>query len=192
MGSEMCIRDRGYAIPGSVLAVGVIIFFGKIDEFLNFIFEVTGEISLSGTLIIIIYAYSVRFLALSFGSIESSLSKVTPNMDAASRTLGMNSRKTLFKVHIPIIQKGVLASAILVFVDCMKELPMTLILRPFNFETLSTNVYQFASDELFEESALTALAIVLTGVIPVIILSNIISSENNQICLLYTSDAADE
>ena len=171
----------GYAIPGSVLAVGVIIFFGKIDEFLNFIFEVTGEISLSGTLIIIIYAYSVRFLALSFGSIESSLSKVTPNMDAASRTLGMNSRKTLFKVHIPIIQKGVLASAILVFVDCMKELPMTLILRPFNFETLSTNVYQFASDELFEESALTALAIVLTGVIPVIILSNIISSENNQI-----------
>ncbi len=171
----------GYAIPGSVLAVGVIIFFGKIDEFLNFIFEVTGEISLSGTLIIIIYAYSVRFLALSFGSIESSLSKVTPNMDAASRTLGMNSRKTLFKVHIPIIQKGVLASAILVFVDCMKELPMTLILRPFNFETLSTNVYQFASDELFAESALTALAIVLTGVIPVIILSNSISSENNQI-----------
>ena len=167
----------GYAIPGSVLAVGVSIFFGKIAEFLNFIFE----ISLSGTLIIIIYAYSVRFLALSFGSIESSLSKVTPNMDAASRTLGMNSRKTLFKVHIPIIQKGVLASAILVFVDCMKELPMTLILRPFNFETLSTNVYQFASDELFEESALTALAIVLTGVIPVIILSNIISSENNQI-----------
>ncbi|MFL2932336.1 MAG: ABC transporter permease [bacterium] len=171
----------GYAIPGSVLAVGVIIFFGKIDAFLNSIFEITGEISLSGSLVIIIYAYSVRFLALSFGSIESSLSKVTPNMDAASRTLGMNSRKTLFKVHIPIIQKGVLASAILVFVDCMKELPMTLILRPFNFETLSTNVYQFASDELFEESALTALAIVLTGVIPVIILSNIISSENNQI-----------
>ncbi|MBE18177.1 MAG: iron ABC transporter permease [Nitrospinae bacterium] len=171
----------GYAIPGSVLAVGVIISFGKIDEFLNFIFGITNEISLSSTLIVIIYAYSVRFLALSFGSIESSLSKVTPNMDFASRTLGMNPRNTLFKVHIPIIKKGVLASAILVFVDCMKELPMTLILRPFNFETLSTNVYQFASDELFEESALSALAIVLTGVIPVIILSNIISSENNKI-----------
>jgi len=171
----------GYAIPGSVLAVGVIISFGKIDEFLNFIFGMTNEISLSSTLIVIIYAYSVRFLALSFGSIESSLSKVTPNMDFASRTLGMNPRNTLFKVHIPIIKKGVLASAILVFVDCMKELPMTLILRPFNFETLSTNVYQFASDELFEESALSALAIVLTGVIPVIILSNIISSENNKI-----------
>ncbi len=171
----------GYAIPGSVLAVGVIISFGKVDEFLNFIFGMTTEISLSGTLVVIIYAYSVRFLALSFGSIESSLSKVTPNMDFASRTLGMNTRNTLFKVHIPIIKKGVLASAILVFVDCMKELPMTLILRPFNFETLSTNVYQFASDELFEESALSALAIVLTGVIPIIILSNIISSGNNEI-----------
>ncbi|MED5578766.1 MAG: iron ABC transporter permease [Nitrospinota bacterium] len=171
----------GYAIPGSVLAVGIIISFGKVDEFLNFILGMTEEISLSGTLVVIIYAYSVRFLALSFGSIESSLTKVTPNMDAASRTLGMNSRKTLFKVHIPIIKKGVLASAILVFVDCMKELPMTLVLRPFNFETLSTNVYQFASDELFEESALSALAIVLTGVIPIIILSKIISSGSNVI-----------
>ncbi len=171
----------GYAIPGSVLAVGVIISFGKVDEFLNLIMGITSEISLSGTLVVIIYAYSVRFLALSFGSIESSLTKVTPNMDAAARTLGMNSRKTLFKVHLPIIKKGVIASGILVFVDCMKELPMTLILRPFNFETLSTNVYQFASDELFEESALSALAIVLAGVIPVIILSNIISSENKEI-----------
>ncbi|MBC8241665.1 MAG: iron ABC transporter permease, partial [Alphaproteobacteria bacterium] len=105
------------------------------------------------------------------GTLEASLGKITANMDGAARTLGHGPTSTLVRVHIPIMWSSVLTAAILVFVDVMKELPMTMLLRPFNFETLATYVHQFASDELLEESALGALSIVAAGIIPVIILS---------------------
>ncbi|WP_250658539.1 ABC transporter permease [Alkalimarinus coralli] len=170
----------GYAMPGAVLAVGIIVpfaaFDNALDDFLRVNFGVSTGLLLSGTTFAIIFAYTVRFLAVSAGSVESSLAKVTPSMDMASRSLGRNNLSTLLRVHLPIIRGGILTAALVVFVDCMKELPATLILRPFNFETLATHVYQFASDELLEQSALAALIIVLVGILPVIFLSKSISS----------------
>ena len=170
----------GYAMPGAVLAVGIIIPFAAFDNALDDLvrqyFGISTGLLLSGTTFAIIFAYTVRFLAVSAGAVESSLAKVTPSMDMASRSLGHNNLSTLFRVHLPVIRGGILTAALVVFVDCMKELPATLILRPFNFETLATHVYQFASDELLEQSALAALIIVLVGIIPVIFLSKSISS----------------
>ena len=165
----------GYAIPGAVLAVGVITPLSRADTALNnfteSIFGISTGLLLSGTIIAITYGYLVRFLALSYGTAESGLSKITSNMDGAARTLGMSPTKTLIRVHFPILKGSILTAAILVFVDTMKELPMTLLLRPFNYGTLATHVHQFASDELLEESALGALAIVAAGILPVILLS---------------------
>lgn len=174
----------GYAMPGAVLAVGIIVpfaaFDNALDEFLRQHFGISTGLLLSGTTFAIIFAYTVRFLAVSAGSVESSLAKVTPSMDMASRSLGRNNLSTLLRVHLPIIRGGVLTAALVVFVDCMKELPATLILRPFNFETLATHVYQLASDELLEQSALASLIIVLVGIIPVIFLSKSISSTRDR------------
>ncbi|UZE97670.1 ABC transporter permease [Alkalimarinus alittae] len=170
----------GYAMPGAVLAVGIIVpfaaFDNALDDFLRQHFGVSTGLLLSGTTFAIIFAYTVRFLAVSAGSVESSLAKVTPSMDMASRSLGRNTFSTLIRVHLPIIRGGILTAALVVFVDSMKELPATLILRPFNFETLATHVYQLASDELLEQSALASLIIVLVGIAPVIFLSRSISS----------------
>ncbi|MFP6890661.1 MAG: iron ABC transporter permease [Nitrospinota bacterium] len=165
----------GYAVPGAVLGVGVIIILGRADAALGGIgrnlFGIDARLLLSGSIIAVTYGYLVRFLALSYGSAESSLAKITLNMDGASRTLGLGPARTLKRVHLPRIRGSVLAAAILVFVDVMKELPMTLILRPFNYGTLATHVHQFASDEMLEESALGALMIVAAGILPVILLS---------------------
>ena len=117
------------------------------------------------------FGYVVRFLALSYGSAEASLTKVTRSMEGAARTLGEGPLGTLRRLHFPLIRASVLAAMLLVFVDGMKELPMTVILRPFNFETLATLVHQYASDELLEEASLAALTIVAAGIIPVILLS---------------------
>lgn len=172
----------GYAIPGAVLAIGVIIPFAAVDNTLDELsrnyFNYSTGLILSGTAFAIVFSYSVRFLAVSSGSVESSLSKVTPNMDMASRSLGHSYLSTLFRVHLPIIKRGALTGMLVVFVDCLKELPATLILRPFNFETLATQVYQFASDELLEQSALSALIIVAVGILPVVLLDKSISQKS--------------
>ena len=168
----------GYAVPGAVLAVGVLIPMGKIDVFiqgfLNNIFGISTGLLFSGTIAAVTYGYLTRFLALSYGTMEASLMRVTPNMDGAARTLGLGPGKTLKRIHLPMLRGGILAAAILVFVDTMKELPMTIILRPFNFETLATQVHQLATDELLEESALGSLSIVAAGLLPVIYLSRTI------------------
>jgi iron(III) transport system permease protein len=173
----------GYAIPGAVLAVGVIIPFAAFDNFVDSMmreyFQFSTGLIFTGTAFAIVFSYSVRFLAVANGAVDSSLSKVTPNMDMASRSLGLSQLQTLIKVHLPIIKKGALTGMLVVFVDCLKELPATLILRPFNYETLATQVYQFASDELIEQSALSALVIVLVGIIPIILLDK--SINNRQI-----------
>jgi len=170
----------GYAVPGAVLAIGVIIplagFDNALDAFMREYFGVSTGLLFSGTVFAILFAYVVRFLAIALGSVDSSLSKVTPAMDMAARTLGHGPMDTFFKVHLPLIRGGVLIGVLVVFVDCMKELPATLILRPFNFDTLATYVYQFASDELIEQASLGALGIVLAGLIPVIVLSRVITA----------------
>lgn len=180
LGVAAKLAHLGYALPGAVLAIGVIIPFAAfdngLDSWMRNNFDVSTGLLLSGTPFAILFAYSVRFLAVSSGSIEASLAKITPSMDMASRSLGANSLSTLRRVHLPLIRGGLLTALLVVFVDCMKELPATLILRPFNFDTLATGVYQFASDEKLAASAPGALLIVLVGVIPVILLSRTITA----------------
>jgi iron(III) transport system permease protein len=165
----------GYAVPGSVLAVGVLVSLGAldngIDAFMRGTFGISTGLLFSGTIAAVTFGYLVRFLALSFGTVEASLSKITPSMDGASRSLGHGPFSTLRRIHLPLIRGSMLTAAMLVFVDSMKELPMTVILRPFNFHTLATYVHQYASDEQLGEASLAALAIVGFGILPVIVLS---------------------
>lgn len=169
----------GYAVPGAVLAIGVLVPFGAFDNWLDAIaraqFGVSTGLLLSGSVAALMFAYVVRFLALSYGTVEAGLGRVKPTLDMAARTLGQSPAGVLWRVHAPIIRGSLLTASLLVFVDCMKELPATLLLRPFNFDTLATYVYQFAGDERLEESALAALSIVLVGLVPVILLSKSIS-----------------
>jgi iron(III) transport system permease protein len=169
------IASMGYAIPGTVLGIGVLIplagFDNALDAFLRENFGVSTGLLLSGSIAAIIFAYLVRFLAVSFGAIETGLQKVTPNVAAAARTLGRGPISAFFEVHLPLLRPALVSAALLVFVDCMKELPATLILRPFDFETLATTVFMLASLDQLEESALPALTIVAVGLLPVILLA---------------------
>jgi iron(III) transport system permease protein len=175
MKTAVRISAMGYAIPGSVIAVGVLIpvagLDNLIDHWMRSTFNISTGLLLSGTIFSLIFAYLVRFLAVGFGSVESSLNKIAPSLDDASRSLGYGSTSTLWNIHTPLMSGGLLTSAMLVFVDVMKELPATLVIRPFNFDTLGIRVYQYASDERLAEAAAPALAIVLVGIIPVIFLS---------------------
>jgi iron(III) transport system permease protein len=169
------LASMGYAIPGTVLGIGVLIplagFDNALDSFMRDRFGISTGLLLSGSITAIIFAYVVRFLAVSFGAIESGLQKVTPNVAAAARMLGRGPLSAFFEVHLPLLRPALVSAALLVFVDCMKELPATLILRPFDFETLATTVFLMASLDQLEESALPALTIVAAGLLPVILLS---------------------
>jgi iron(III) transport system permease protein len=161
------LASLGYAVPGSVIAVGTLMTLGVVN-------------TLSGVLLIgsvgaLVYAYLVRFLAVSFNAVEASLGKVTASIEAASRTLGKGAWATLRLVHVPIIRGSLLSASLLVFVDVMKELPATLIMRPFNFDTLAVRTFSLASDERLADAAAPALAIVLVGLAPVILLSRAIA-----------------
>jgi len=169
------LAGTGYAIPGTVLGIGVLIplaaFDNAFDGAMRESFGISTGLLLSGSIAAVTYAYVVRFLAISLGSIESGMEKVTPNLAAAARTLGRGPIAALREVHLPLLRPALVSAALLVFVDCMKELPATLILRPFDFETLATTVFALASLDQLEESALPALTIVAAGLIPVILLS---------------------
>lgn len=169
------VASMGYAIPGSVVAVGILIPFAWLDNALNTWLNnhygyIIGLV-FSGSAFILLYAYVVRFLAVSFNAVEASLGKVTPSMDAASRTLGQTAGGTLRHIHTPMMRSSLLAAGILVFVDVMKELPATIILRPFNFDTLAVRAHNLASDERLAEASTSSLAIVVVGILPVILLS---------------------
>jgi iron(III) transport system permease protein len=177
LGMRLAIRiaAMGYAIPGSVIAVGILIpmgyFDNALDGWMRTTFGISTGLLLSGTIAALIYAYLVRFLAVALGAVESSLNKIKPSLDDAARSLGYDPTSTLVKVHIPLMSGGMLTAAMLVFVDVMKELSATLVIRPFNFDTLAVRVYQYASDERLVEASAPALAIVLVGIVPVIFLS---------------------
>jgi iron(III) transport system permease protein len=169
------LASIGYAIPGTVLAIGILIPMARFDNYLDAHMEAWFGIN-TGLLLLgsgtgLVYAYVVRFLAVSYGQVEGGFGKISPHLDMAARTLGRNSGQTLTQVHLPILRPVLLSAALLSFVDCMKELPATILLRPFNFDTLATTVFEAASREAFEEAALPSLAIVLVGLIPVIYLA---------------------
>ncbi len=165
----------GYAIPGAVIAIGAMIPLGKfdnaLDAWMRSQFNVSTGLLLSGTIFALVFAYLVRFLAVGYGAIESSLNTIKPNLDNAARSLGLNTLQTLFQIHLPLMRSGLISAAILVFVDVMKELPVTLIMRPLNYDTLAVRVFNLASDERLSEAALPALAIIVVGLLPVLVLS---------------------
>ncbi len=169
------LASIGYAIPGTVLAIGILVPLAGFDNFLDARMEAWFGIN-TGLLLLgsgtgLVFAYVVRFLAVSYGQVEGGFGRITPHLDMAARTLGRNSGQTLTQIHLPILKPVLLSAALLSFVDCMKELPATVLLRPFNFETLATTVFEAASREAFGEAALPSLAIVLVGLIPVIYLA---------------------
>ena len=164
----------GYAIPGPVVALGVLLPLAWLDrEWLNPQFEAwlgwRATYLLSGTVLVLLFAYLVRFLSLAFGTVEAGLSSITSGMDEASRMLGRNSRQTLWEIHLPLLRRSVLTAALLVFVDVMKELPATLMLRPFNFGTLATRAFGYAAEERLQQASLWCLTIVAFGLIPLIL-----------------------
>ncbi|MDR7418796.1 MAG: iron ABC transporter permease [Armatimonadota bacterium] len=169
------VATIGYALPGSLIAVGVLLPFGRIDNAVDAWARVTFDRStgllLSGTVVVLVLAYLVRFLAVSYNAVDAGLSRIRPSMDEAARTLGHGAGSTLMRVHAPMMSGSLLAAGLLVFVDTLKELPATLILRPFNFDTLAIRVYQLASDERLAQASTAALVIVAVGLAPVIILS---------------------
>jgi iron(III) transport system permease protein len=173
------VAGLGYAIPGAVIAVGVLIPFARldnaIDAWLQATFGISTGLLLTGTIAGLVFAYLVRFLALALNTVEAGLAKINRNLDDAARSLGRGPGGTLVRVHVPLMWGSVLTAVILVFVDVLKELPATLILRPFNFETLAVRVYRFAADERLAEASTAALAIVVVGLIPVILLSRAIA-----------------
>lgn len=171
----------GYSIPGAVIAVGVMIPALSLDKSLTGMLEnLTGAsfgLLISGTLILLVFAYLVRYLAVAYNPIDAGFKKVGKNIDEASRSLGVSMTKTLWKIDIPLVKGTMLSGALLVFVDVLKELPLTLILRPFNYDTLATKAFEMASDEMVAESSNAALIIIATGVIPIILLSRLISKK---------------
>ncbi|SAI05215.1 ABC transporter permease [Bordetella ansorpii] len=167
-----CLRiaSLGYALPGTVLAIGLLTPFTLIDHALADALNLDGLL-LMGSMGALVVAYTLRFLAMPAGGIEAGLSRIPPSLEQASRLLGENAAGTLRRVHLPLLRPAIAASALLVFVDAMKELPATLLLRPMNFDTLATWLYAEAARGTYEEGAVAALAIVLAGLLPVILLA---------------------
>jgi iron(III) transport system permease protein len=161
------VSASGYAFPGTMLAVGVVVFIGYIDSFTG------GLLFLSGSFVGIVFAYTVRFYAIPFGSIISGFTRIPKNLFDASSTLGHSKIQTSTRITLPLLKSSILAASILIFVDIVKELPMTLILRPFNFETLATYTYQFAHDELMIEASLPSLFIIISGLLPIILINRV-------------------
>lgn len=176
--------STGYALPGTVLAIGVLIPLTGLDFALNELLAKWSDwqpgLMFSGSVFAIIFAYVVRFNAVAIGAIESSFNKISPSIDMVSSTLGLGRFKLLLLVHFPLIKKGCLTAALLVFIESMKELPAALLLRPFDFETLATYVYQYVSDEQLENASMAALTIVLVGLLPLIFINRLATQESTE------------
>ncbi len=174
---QACVRfaTLGYAIPGTVVAVGVLFPLGLFDNVFDRVMRATFGIStgllLSGTVVAVMFAYLVRFLAIATGGIEAGYARIGMNVDHAARTLGSTQASVAQRIHVPMLRRSLLTAGLVVFVDVMKELPATLIVRPFNFDTLAVRVYQLASDERLAQSSTAALAIVAIGILPVLVLT---------------------
>ena len=168
------IARLGYAVPGGVIAVGLLVpfaaFDNALDAWMRATFDVSTGLLITGSIWLLVIAYMVRFLAAALGAYEGGQAMVHANMDAASRSLGQGPLATLRRVHVPILTPSLLTALLIVFVDVMKELPATLIMRPFNYDTLAVQAYRLASDERLEGAAVPSLVIVAMGVLPVILI----------------------
>lgn len=177
--TAVSLAGLGYALPGTVIAIGVIIplawFDNRLIDFFERQFDINIGLLFSGTLIALLFAYTVRFLAVSLGAVESGLQQIKPNLDNAARLMGYRPIEVLKKIHLPLLKGSVLTAFLIVFVDVLKELPATLILRPFNFDTLAVKAFELASDERLVDAAPASLLIVAVGLIPVILLSRSIT-----------------
>ena len=173
------LAAMGYAIPGTVIAVGVLLPFAwldnTVDAWMREHFGISTGLLLSGSLTALLFAYTVRFLSVSLQAVEAGLGKIRLSMDDAARSLGRRPVAVLRDIHLPMMKSTVLTALLLVFVDVLKELPATLILRPFNFNTLAVRAYEMAADERLADAGAPALMIVAVGIIPVILLSRAIS-----------------
>ena len=171
------LMNLGYAVPGIVIAVGILLplaaFDNALDAWMKARFGLGTGLLFTGSIAALLYAFVVRYFAVAFQPIEAGLGRITPAMDASARSLGASPREVFSRVHVPLLAPSLFAAALLVFVDVMKELPATLVLRPFNFDTLATQTYLFAKDERLAEAALPSLAIVAVGLVPIILLSRI-------------------
>lgn len=169
------LSSTGYALPGTVLAIGVLVPLTYADFAINDLMAWFGAkgpgLLFTGSVFALIFAFCVRFVAIAIGSLESSYKRISPSLDMASITLGQSPRQLLRSVHLPLLRKGMFAGALLVFIESMKELPAALLLRPIGFENLATYVFQFVSDEKLEHGALAAIVIVLVGLVPLIYLN---------------------
>jgi len=175
------LAAMGYAVPGTVIAVGVLLPFAwldnSIDAWMRERFDISTGLLLSGTLAALLFAYTVRFLSVSLQAVEAGLGKIRLSMDDAARSLGRRPLEVLREVHLPLMKSTVLTALLLVFVDVLKELPATLILRPFNFNTLAVRAYEMAADERLADAGAPALMIVAVGILPVILLSRAIGRD---------------
>jgi iron(III) transport system permease protein len=169
------LASTGYALPGTVLAIGVLVPLTMLDFAINDLADLLGldgpGLILTGSVVALIFAFCVRFVAIAIGSVESSYKRISPSLDMVSLTMGQGPRQLLQRVHLPLLGKGLFAGALLVFIESMKELPAALLLRPIGFENLATYVFQFVSDEKLEHGALAAIVIVLVGLVPLIYLN---------------------
>ncbi|MFN4058562.1 MAG: ABC transporter permease [Roseinatronobacter sp.] len=176
VGAAVQAASMGYALPGAVIAVGILIpmaaFDNALDAFMRQTFGYSTGLLMTGTLGALMFAYVVRYLAVALKTTEAAFARIPRTMDEAARNLGAGPAGVLARVHVPLLRRSVLTAAILVFADVMKELPATLIVRPFNFDTLAIRTFRLASDGRLEEAATAALMIVAVGILPVIILSN--------------------
>ena len=172
------VLNLGYALPGTVLAIGVLLPLGALDGLLARAWTtMTGaapRLFLTGTVVALVYAYLVRYFAVAWNGVDPGFARITPAMDVAARSLGSTVWQVLRRVHLPLLARSGAGALLLVFVDVMKELPATLVLRPFNFDTLATQTYLFAKDERLAEAALPSLTIVAVGIVPILVLSRIV------------------
>lgn len=174
------LASLGYAIPGAVIAVGILLPLGRLDnliaEWARMQFGISIGLVFTGSIAALVYAYLVRFLAIALQTVEAGLGKIRPSMEDAARGLGLTPREALVRVHAPLMRGSVLTAGLIVFVDVMKELPATFALRPFNFDTLAVQAYNMAKDERLAEAAAASLVIVAVGLVPLVLLSRSISS----------------
>ena len=164
------VTTLGYSIPGAAIAIAMITLFLSLDEFMFTIagrFNLDSAIVLRTTLVMLVSAYIIRFLAVGYNSIEAGFEKVGTSFTEASRGMGYSTLKSFFRIDIPMVKGAILGGFILVFVDILKELPLTLFLQPFNFSTLATQAYRYASDEMYHEAALAAILIILVSALSI-------------------------
>ena len=173
--------ELGYALPGSVIAVGLLIPVARADNLLaQWLLSTFGwhtGLIFTGTIAALVFACLVRFMTSALQTVDSALHRVTPHMDDASRSLGLTPAQSLRRVHLPLLRRGLLTAGLLVFIDVMKELPATLVMRPFNFDTLATQAYTLATDERLAEASTATLAIVAVGLLPLFVLCRQIARE---------------